>query len=115
MSHFQCQQSGNCCRADGTVYVTATDAKFMARKLNMTEFDFFNRYVKRKNGQLVIADHAFRPRCFLNECNECQVYNHRPKQCRTYPDWPEIWASDETVIAESHHCPALRTAIANIV
>ena len=114
LSHFQCQGSGNCCKAEGVVYITPKEAVSMAQELGVDITTFYRDYTKRKNGWTVIADQTFRANCFLTDCNQCQVYDARPEACQTYPNWPEIWASDKTVMKEADLCPGLKKAINSV-
>jgi Fe-S-cluster containining protein len=68
--------------------------------------------VRKIEGWEVIASPDFRPRCFLTEENTCSVYELRPLACRTYPQWPQIWESEESLREETEKCPGLRRALA---
>ncbi len=114
LAGFSCHKSGNCCRAPGFVYVTAADISKMAAHLGLAEAAFREGYVRRHKGWEVIAAPDFRPNCFLDEENRCSVYEHRPVACRTYPHWPEIWASEEAVQEEVARCPGLKAAVAKL-
>ena len=110
LSEFQCLNTGNCCKEDGTVYVSENNIKQMAQLLHLSELEFREKYVRKKNGWSVVADHNFRPNCFLNSCNQCSVYEGRPEHCKTYPNWPEIWNSEQSFKAELKICKGLREA-----
>ncbi|MEK9726705.1 MAG: YkgJ family cysteine cluster protein, partial [Candidatus Margulisiibacteriota bacterium] len=68
-------------------------------------------FVKKINGWDVIASPNFRPKCFLNTTNHCEVYHNRPNACRTYPDWDNIWDSDEHIVKETQSCKGLKLAV----
>ena len=110
LSEFKCLNTGNCCKEDGTVYVTDENIKKMAQVLHLSEFEFREKYVRKKNGWSVVADHSFRPNCFLNSCKQCSVYEGRPEHCKTYPNWPEIWESKQAFESERKICKGLREA-----
>ena len=110
LSHFKCQKSGNCCRTSGVVYATQPEINTMAKSLNIDITTFLNRYVQKKNGWLTISNQRFRPNCFLTEKNTCKLYKDRPKQCKTYPNWPEIWESKNNFLKETLLCPGLKKA-----
>jgi uncharacterized protein len=114
LSAFKCQQSGNCCRCPGIVYVTQSEVESMAAIKNLSVIKFKEIYVKRQNGWEVVASTTFRKDCFLNKKNQCDVYGARPKQCRTYPNWPEIWESKEAIIKETKLCPGFKKAFETI-
>ena len=114
LSRFQCQKSGNCCRCPGVVYATAQEISSMASLLDHSSIEFREKYVVKRKGWDVIADQEHRPNCFLKKDNTCEVYDGRPKACRTYPDWPEIWSSKARVEAECGVCPGLKKAYKDV-
>lgn len=111
LSLFQCHKTGNCCRVDGFVYATDSEVAEMAKLLSMDIFSFRQRYVVRQDNRNVIASPRFRPDCFLDSKNGCAVYQGRPQKCRTYPNWPELWTSDDVLLKETTVCKGLREAI----
>ncbi len=114
LSQFKCQNSGNCCRCAGYVYVTKKEIDQMAEIKQEHPALFIQNYVRRENGWDVIAGPSFRPQCFLNTSNQCDVYEARPQACRSYPDWPEIWESNASILKESESCPGLKKAIEKV-
>ena len=114
LSHFKCQKTGNCCRVEGNVYASQTEINKMAESLNIDITTFMQRYVQKKNGWNTIANKNFRPNCFLNDNNECKIYTCRPNHCKTYPNWPEIWESNDTFMKETLTCPALKKAYLHV-
>ena len=111
LAQFKCHQTGNCCRFDGVVYASAQEIEAMAKVLGIDIVSFMEKYVKRKDGWMLIADRAHRPNCFLNEKNQCEIYDARPKNCKTYPNWPEIWRDEESLYKETLLCKGLREAV----
>ncbi|RAP32665.1 hypothetical protein DID77_04295 [Candidatus Marinamargulisbacteria bacterium SCGC AG-439-L15] len=111
LNAFECQQTGNCCRADGYVYANAKEIERMATHLEIDVSTFMARYVKTENGWTLISDLSHRPTCFLREDGGCGIYEVRPKQCRTYPNWPELWTSKEALMKETLLCKGLRRAV----
>ncbi len=67
-----------------------------------------SEYVVKDWGWLMISTERHRPGCFLDEENKCQIYDARPYACKTYPDWPEIWGSIESLSKETKICPGLK-------
>lgn len=114
LSRFQCQKSGNCCKAGGYVYLTGLELENMARVVGLSVPDFREKYVVTHNGWDLIATPTHRPRCFLDENDCCTVYEARPIACRSYPDWPELWTSEEMLLSECKTCPGLQKAVANL-
>ena len=115
LSKFRCQKTGNCCRRDGIVYASQDEIKEMAASLDIDIATFMSRFTKRDNGWTVISTQRFRPNCFLDDNNGCSIYNARPKHCRTYPDWPQIWDNKESLLTEASLCPALKKACLNLI
>jgi hypothetical protein len=96
---FQCTQCGDCCSgAPGFVWVTNEEIQWLADELQISTEEFEKVYVRQvgirrslrefPNGDCVFFD---------TEKRNCQVYNARPKQCRTWPFWdsnlksPDAW------------------------
>ena len=114
LSKFNCQKSGNCCRTSGIVYASHSELQAMAKELDIDLASFLRNYTKKENGWTVISTTRFRPNCFLTKTNTCSIYQSRPKKCRSYPNWPEIWESKNSLMKEAALCPALKKAIMNI-
>lgn len=98
---FECTQCGDCCTgAPGYVWVNAQEIAAMAKRVGLSVADFESRFVRKvgirrslieyDNGDCVFFD---------NQSRRCQVYEARPRQCRTWPFWdsnlrsPQAWAS----------------------
>ncbi len=108
---FTCQKSGNCCRCPGVVKVSESDCIKMAQRLGVTRYSFGHSYVLKRDGYQYVSTRTHRPNCFLDSHGTCQVYEQRPKMCRTYPDWPSVWESEAALLAEAEQCPGLKKAI----
>jgi Fe-S-cluster containining protein len=97
---FKCTACGDCCTgAPGYVWVNQAEIDAMAERLGMEVAAFEKKYVRQigvrrslveyKNGDCVFFD---------NKSRKCQIYEQRPRQCRTWPFWnsnlrsPEAWA-----------------------
>eukprot|EP01047_Picozoa_sp_COSAG01_P015470 COSAG01_NODE_775_length_13698_cov_60.191632_7_plen_130_part_00 len=112
---FRCQQSGNCCRCPGYVYVTPRDMAKMAAIKQQSITQFKQESVLEKNNWHLIATPDFRPKCFLDKTGKrCTVYEARPKACRTFPDWPSIWDSDAHIKETAAMCPGFRKALSDL-
>jgi Fe-S-cluster containining protein len=87
---FECRGSGRCCRARGGygyVYVPLRDRQRLAEHLGMPASEFTNRYAEVTDGLF----HLKGPEedCMFIREGRCGVYEARPRQCRTWPFWPE--------------------------
>ena len=104
---FKCTGCGDCCTgAPGYVWVTNDEIATLADGIQV-EVEFFEKnYVRRvgirkslvefPNGDCVFFD---------NESRKCQVYEYRPRQCRTWPFWDSNLKSPEAWEATCEVCP----------
>ena len=91
---FSCQQCNRCCRGaqPGWVYVSRRQIETIARLLDLELGVFRRRYLTRDpSGETVLQ---LRPNgdCIFWD-DGCTVYPARPRQCRTFPFWPENLSS----------------------
>jgi uncharacterized protein len=89
--NFECTRCGNCCRQEpGHVFLSALDLRRLAVCLDMSDEEFFVEYCEvvdlhlAERVSLIAEDNG--DCVFLGE-DGCDVYEHRPLQCRTYPFW----------------------------
>ena len=86
---FNCTQCGNCCRTHDEyafVYLAEADVKALSEHLGMDRAAFLARYCQEEEGWITLR--IDEPACpFLGEGNGCEVYEARPKQCRSWPFW----------------------------
>ena len=95
---FSCNQCGNCCTGSpGYVYYSPAEGQAIASELNLTVDQFEAQYTTTVGGHRSIRDewnHLSQGHdcVFLRWVEgkaQCSIYNVRPKQCRTWPFWPE--------------------------
>ena len=97
---FRCSECGDCCTgAPGFVWVNKREIEQLAATVGCDDVEqFHERYVRQigiryslkefQNGDCVFFD---------GKTRKCQVYEARPRQCRTWPFWdsnlksPEAW------------------------
>ncbi len=81
-SQIDCSQCGNCCKVIQP-NLSATDMKRLARHLKLTTKEFRSCFLMKKD-----KDKGFvfkeQPCPFLRD-NRCEVYENRPRDCRSYP------------------------------
>lgn len=96
---FECTACGRCCtnHGDGFSYVYATRAErqAIARHLGVSLSRFDEEYCRRDRGWHVFKD-AGDACIFLGKDGRCGIYALRPKQCRTFPFWPELLVDEAT-------------------
>ncbi|MDR2070928.1 MAG: YkgJ family cysteine cluster protein [Treponema sp.] len=108
---FSCTRCSACCRFEpGYVFLSRTDADILASFLNMEYTGFIRTYCRWINGyegkaRLSLKEKANYDCIFWK--NGCTVYPGRPRQCRTFPFWPEILLSGETWGNAGLSCPGI--------
>jgi len=81
--------------------------------MRLPEPQFRKRYLRRVHGRYSLIDkpsghEPLSGGCiFLGEDLKCTVYEARPDQCRTYPFWPHLLASQLSWEWESLKCPGI--------
>jgi Fe-S-cluster containining protein len=104
---FQCSQCGNCCTgAPGYVWVNKEEIEKLAGLLNLEVAEFERRYVRQVGIRKSLVEFPNGDCVFFHsESRTCQVYDARPRQCRTWPFWDSNLASPETWRETARHCP----------
>jgi Fe-S-cluster containining protein len=104
---FQCTGCGDCCTgAPGYVWINKAEIEAMSALLRVSMEDFKKRYVRligiRKSLiELTNGDCIF----FDNLRRSCQVYEARPRQCRTWPFWSSNISSPQSWQEIADRCP----------
>ena len=108
---FNCSQCGDCCTgAPGYVWVKKSEIAALAALMEQEVEEFEKEYVRnvgiRKslrefpNGDCVFFD---------SETRRCNVYEARPRQCRTWPFWESNLKSPKAWEATCEVCPGSGT------
>ena len=104
---FECQGCGGCCEGPGGyVWVNEEEIKALAVAKQMTEEAFCKRYVRIVFDHPALIDNA-RGDCIFLEEKRCAVYESRPRQCRTFPWWPELLRSENAWKNNNYSCPGM--------
>jgi uncharacterized protein len=115
LKNFECLECGNCCRLEtGYTYCRPEEAEQIAAFLKMDIYTFISKHTIKENGWLILSSPKFATSCFLDKNNRCQIYDVRPENCRTYPDWVSVWKSDDLFRAETKTCPGLKKTLEKI-
>jgi hypothetical protein len=106
---FACRPDcGRCCTRHGEydyVYLEREDVARLSAHFAMSPGTFRQRYTKKEEGHTVLKMDG--PACPFLEGFRCSVYDARPKQCRTFPFWPENLESRASWEALSSFCPGV--------
>lgn len=123
---FACTACGKCCKnhGDGFEYVFSTRAerRAIASHLQLSLKAFESSYCTKVAGSISFASKG--DACIFLEGGRCSIYALRPKQCRTFPFWPELvesrlaWERDVASFCPGvgqgtlHDVAAIRAALA---
>jgi Fe-S-cluster containining protein len=103
---FACTGCGDCCTgAPGYVWVNKAEIEALSAAIGIAPAEFERRYVRRigirkslielSNGDCIF---------FHGESRTCQVYDARPRQCRTWPFWMSNLSSPATWQETAERC-----------
>ena len=82
-----------CCSGEsGNIFFTKSEMVEIANHLNISTEIFLSDFCRKVGYKYSIKEIRFQGKyncIFLTE-NRCDIYNVRPKQCRTFPFWNEF-------------------------
>lgn len=107
---FECTGCGACCTggADHYVETNATERTAIRAFLGLSPAWFRRRYLVRVDADTTGIRLERNGRCpFLGTDNRCRVYPVRPRQCRTYPWWPELVERKRDWTEEARRCEGM--------
>lgn len=81
-SEIDCLTCANCCKTTSPIFYQ-TDIERVSKALRMKPGDFISRYLRVDKDNDFVLQSA--PCPFLDDRNQCRVYEDRPKACREYP------------------------------
>ena len=106
---FKCKKCGNCCRdKDGYVYPETAEIRMMAEKLGMEEFEFRRTYLVTETELVTHVKSRADGTCIFLEGDRCRIYDFRPKQCATYPFWPQNFSYRSNFDRLLKECPGVK-------
>lgn len=103
---FECTLCGACCRRPGIVVIDADELVTIAGYRDQTagELAAELRLEQRPTGWWMRL--RGEPCPFLVD-ERCSIQSVKPRQCATYPFWPEIVGDNLAWEAERAHCPGI--------
>ena len=104
---FSCTGCGHCCRIEGYVWVTREEIGPIASTLGLDVDTFTRRFLRRVGNRYSLVEKA-NHHCIFWE-DGCTVYAVRPRQCRTFPFWPENLRSRRAWENTTDECPGAGT------
>jgi len=111
--HFECRQCGACCSgpAEGYIWVTRHEIELVAEFLKVTVVQVRKRYLKRVGLRTSIMEQPGNRDCVFLQVvggqKMCAIYPVRPRQCRSWPFWPENLASARAWNEAGRRCPGI--------
>lgn len=89
---FACTECGKCCSGPpGYVWITEEECQKIAEHLGLKLEEFLQKYVRLVGHRLSLIEvkRGQNYDCIFLEGKRCKVYEARPKQCQTFPWWPQ--------------------------
>ena len=113
---FNCTGCGACCMGAGRVWVSLEDLESLSQYLGLDVAECVHQYVERVSGRWALKENSQKGQCvFLNEQNQCKVYEGRPHQCRSFPWWPTVLESTERWAETARTCEGIDHADAPVI
>ena len=81
-SKTNCLNCANCCKTTSPIF-TDKDISRISKYFKMKEASFIDQFLERDEDDFMILKGV--PCVFLEEDNECSIYDVRPKACSDYP------------------------------
>lgn len=109
--NFKCTECGKCCSGPkGYIWITPEELTSMAAFLQISEKEFKIKYTRQRDNRISLTEkkNAFGEYdCIFLKEKKCQIYQTRPKQCRTYPWWKEHLTSPESWELAAQECEGI--------
>ena len=106
---FACTGCGECCTGRGSyvIEISRAEQRRLQNFLGISWDWLRRRYVFRFDDETEgIRMHPNGDCVFLGADRRCRIYSVRPKQCRTYPFWPEL-VSRKAWRVEAQRCEGI--------
>ena len=113
-NEINCLDCANCCKTTGPLY-TEKDIERIAKHLRMKPSDFETKYLRIDEDNDKVLQNL--PCFFLNEDNNCSIYDVRPKACREYPhtDRKKGLSDKQPHYKKYHHLPCSIHLAGNLI
>jgi hypothetical protein len=104
---FRCTGCGTCCiGAAGYVWVNKAEIEAIASVLSLDVETLQRRYLRQVGIRKSLAEFSDGDCIFFDNKNRgCQIYEVRPRQCRTWPFWVSNLRTPETWRQTCRDCP----------
>lgn len=100
---------GRCCRGlGGYVWISLQELEDLAAAQGMNAARFAEQHLRQVQGRLSLRERIINGEhfcCFFEPIAcRCTVYEHRPKQCRSFPFWEKFQHDCQELLRE---CPGV--------
>lgn len=104
---FKCSQCGNCCTgAPGYVWVNKEEVEALAAEVQLSVDEFMTKYVRKVGVRMSLVEYSNGDCVFFDNVKRtCNVYNARPRQCRTWPFWDSNIRTEKAWQQTCEVCP----------
>jgi Fe-S-cluster containining protein len=108
---FQCTGCGDCCTgAPGFVWVNKAEVQALAASAGLDAAQFEKKYVRQVGIRKSLIEMPNGDCIFFNaRKRHCDVYDIRPRQCRTWPYWESNVSTPEAWQRTCQSCPGAGT------
>ncbi|MEX1013264.1 MAG: YkgJ family cysteine cluster protein [Waddliaceae bacterium] len=109
---FSCTECGKCCSGPpGYIWVEQSEMQAIADSLNLPIQEFVSKYTRKVQDRYSLIEHkalnGIDNDCVFLKDGKCSIYSVRPKQCRTYPFWPENVKTKEAWTLTAQECEGI--------
>lgn len=105
---FKCTECGQCCTgAPGYTWVSEDEIVAIAEHLGLSLDDFGKKYLRLVNGRYALLEKPSSYDCIFLKDKKCEIYQLRPKQCRTFPWWASNLSSPEEWQEAAQYCEGI--------
>jgi Fe-S-cluster containining protein len=105
---FKCTECGQCCTgAPGYIWMVEEEMEKISAYLDISVQEFIQRYTRRVKERLSLLEKPKTFDCIFLKDRKCQIYPVRPKQCRTFPWWPQLLKSEQEWLEASQFCEGI--------
>ena len=106
--NFACTGCGECCTGTpGYVWISEDEILSMAEYLKISLEEFSSKFLRKSYNKWSLKENSSNGDCVFLKGNKCTVYPVRPKQCKTFPWWPQNLESPETWKKAARRCEGI--------
>jgi Fe-S-cluster containining protein len=113
--NFSCTGCGECCTGSpGYVWINEQEIVALAQHFNLSLQDFASQYLRKINKKWSLKESSLNGDCVFLKEKKCTVYNLRPKQCKTFPWWPQNLKSPDHWKNAARRCEGINNTAVKV-